>query len=604
MNKEVYEKNLLSYERIYGKYENIEDNKYEGRIEICKDGNITLKLKVYERSVYLHSKYNPIKEAKKYYKDYEKINYGSIIFMFGFGLSYYVQELYNKVKTRATIVVYEPDKEIFDIVMKNIDICDILENEDIFITFELDKLFAFGLDNCDYKLECIQIYKELYLKEHKEFMEKIKTTLNRIRMRYSTVYVYKSIWLRSIFSNFKYILKSYYLFDFKDIFENKPIIVVGAGPSLNKNVHLLKELKGKVCIISVFSATKVLEKAGIVPDFMATIDSLQYGITDFEAKIPLIYHRYCNKELLEKHKNNKIVSISSNEFLKSVLENIKEDNVVSGTTVTYFCTTIARYFGASEIILIGQDFSWTKDAIHAKGSVHDKNLYGYKEYHHYNMPVEDMYGNTVYTNAPFMNFKENFEDYVKDLPKNIKLIQASEGGLKIEGAETRTLRECIDIYCKNKFCNVEEILNNRFEENNIVCNNEEETLKKVRKIYDELCEMKKFTKESVSLTKKILKNVKYSTSGFYKNNRLIKRLDEIDEKIKDNKIMISLIEPYMTDITEYYVIDEVEDENINFALMNEKIYTTIDEVLEKLINIIKEEMEYEDLKGVYNGKYR
>lgn len=80
----------------------------------------------------------------------------------------------------------------------------------------------------------------------------------------------------------------------------------------------------------------------------------------------------------------------------------------------------------------------------------------------------------------------------------------------------------------------------------------------------------------------------------FKNNNLIKRLDEIDEKIKENKIMVSLIEPYMIDITEYYVIDEVEDENINFALMNEKVYTTIDEVLKELIKIAKEEMRYED----------
>lgn len=594
MSKEVYEKNLLSYEKKYGKYKNIEKNKYEDKIEICKNGNITLKVNLDDRSIYLHSKYNPIKEAQKYYKDYEKINYGSIIIMFGFGLSYYVQELYDRIKTRGTIVIFEPDKEIFDIVMKNIDICDILENEDIFITFEIDKLFVFGVDNCDYKLESIQVYKEIYLEQYKEFMKKIKMTLNNIRMNSSTIYFFKSIWIRSNFSNFKYILKSYQLFDFKNMFNNKPIIVVGAGPSLNKNVHLLKELKGKICIISAFSAAKVLEKEGIVPDFITTIDSLQYGITDFEANIPLICTKHCNRELLEKHKANKIFSINSNEFLKSILENIKEDNVFPGTTVTYFCSTIASYFGASEIILIGQDFSWTKEDTHAKGSVHNKNLYGYKEYHHYNMPVEDMYGNTVYTNKPFMKFKESFEEYVKILPENIRLIQASEGGLKIEGAETRILRECIDIYCKNKFCDVEKIINDKFKENNTICNDEEKVFSKVRKIYDDLREMKKFTKEAVDLAKKILKNIKYSTSGFHKNNKFIKRLDEIDQKIKENKIMVSLIEPYMSDIAEYYVIDEVEDENINFALMNEKIYTTIDEVLEELIKIAKEEMRYED----------
>ena len=58
--------------------------------------------------------------------------------------------------------------------------------------------------------------------------------------------------------------------------------------------------------------------------------------------------------------------------------------------------------------------------------------------------------------------------------------------------------------------------------------------------------------------------------------------------------MISLMLPYMLDIVEYYVIDEEDDENINFALMNEKIYTTINNVLEELIKVAKEEMKYEN----------
>lgn len=594
MNKEVYEKNIIAYKKRYGEYKKIVNNKYENKIEICKDGNITLKIIIDGRNIYLNSKYNPIKEAEKYYENYQKLNYGSVIFMFGFGLSYYVEELYKKVKKRATLFIYEPDKEIFDIVMKNIDICNILENEEILISFELEEIFNSYLDNCDYRIECIKFYEDLYLDEYKKFLTMTKKILEGLKFNFNTFSYYKSIWIRSTFSNFKNILHSYKMFDFKDMFKNKPIIVVGAGPSLNKNVHLLKELKGNICIISVFSATKVLQKVGIVPDFIATIDSLQYGMTDFETNIPLIFQKYCNKELLEKHKANKIVSIREDGFLKYVLPDIKEDNLGTGGTVTYFAATVAKYFGASEIILIGQDFSWTKDAIHAKGSVHDNRLYGYKEYHHYNMPVEDMYGNTVYTNEPFMNFKERFVDFAKSLPKNIKLIQATEGGLKIDGAETRTLIECLDIYCKNKFCNVEKIINDKFKENSIICEHEEEAFKRARKVYDDLCDMKNLTEEAVCLSKKILKNVRYSKSGFHKNNSIIKRLDKIDEKIKENEVMISLMLPYMLDIVEYYVIDEEDDENINFALMNEKIYTTINNVLEELIKVAKEEMKYEN----------
>lgn len=594
MNKEVYEKNIVAFEKRYGKYEKIINNKYESKIEQCKNGLITLRIDVDGRKVYLNSKYNPINEATDYYKDFKKVKHGSVIFVFGFGLSYYIESLYEKIKTRATISVYEPDKEIFDIVMKNIDICKILENKNISIIFN-PKYIVGEIQNCYYMIENTPVYKELYLEEYKEFMEKLKNTLEREKINFNTTEFYKDLWIRNSFHNLKSILNAYKMSDFKDTFKGKPVIIVGAGPSLIKNIHLLKEIKGKVCIISAFSASKVLEKNGIKPDFIATIDSLQYGISEFEANIPLIFDVSCNSELLEKHKVNKILSFRGDKFFEYILGNdIQKDNIIPGGTVTYFAMESARYLGATEIILIGQDFSWTKDAIHAKGSVHNDKLYGYKKYHHYNMPVEDMYGNIVYTNDSFMNYKKSFEEYIKNPPESIKLIQASEGGLQIEGAETRTLRECIDIYCKDKFCNIEKIINNKFKENSIICEDTKEVFDRVKKTYDEICELKKITKKAVDLSKKILKNVKYSTSGFYKNNKLIKRLDGIDEKIKENRIILSLMKSYIYDITSYFVIDEVEDENINFALMNKRIYTTIDETLEKLINIIKEEMHYEN----------
>ncbi|MDE6182170.1 MAG: hypothetical protein K2F59_03080, partial [Eubacteriales bacterium] len=76
MNREVYEKNLKAYKEGYGiDYEPIENNKYENSLEDTKDGNKTLQIENDGKKIYLHSKYNPIKEAEKHYKDF-KIRYG------------------------------------------------------------------------------------------------------------------------------------------------------------------------------------------------------------------------------------------------------------------------------------------------------------------------------------------------------------------------------------------------------------------------------------------------------------------------------------------------------------------------------------------------
>lgn len=598
MNKEVYEKNLKAYKERYNiDYNEIENNEYDKMLEDTKDGYKTLQIENNGKKLYLNSKYNTKREIEKHYKDFS-IRYGSIIFVFGFGLSYYVSELIEKINNIDYIYIYEPNKKVFDVVMKNIDISHILNNENIYINFDLNK-YKISIDkfSLDKKMDINLVYKELYAEELIEYMEEVKEGIYNNIVEINTREEFKKYWSKSIFSNIESILNSYDVCGFKDLFKNKPIIVVGAGPSLDKNVHLLKELEGKVCIISTFSVVRVLKKFNIKPNFLTTVDSKQYGIEEYEANIPLLYLKEANKKLLKKHKSKKIIYISSLEkLLRNILKMETEFiNISLKGTVSSFSASIAHYFGASEIILIGQDFSWTKDKAHADGTVH-KRTEEYKQYHNCNMEVKDIYGNIVYTNKPFYGFKRWFDSFTKSIKDTTKVIQATEGGLPIEDAETMSFKEAIDKYCVSKFCNVDEILKNKYKEIEVIGKNidKSEVFDYIKNLYLEIKDKKGLVKEALELSKKITKNIKYSSSGLKKNNKLINRLDEIDEILKDNEDIKELIETYSNQISSYYMIEMTDDEKLNFAIMNEKLYYTIYTILCDLANDIKEEMNYEE----------
>lgn len=49
--------------------------------------------------------------------------------------------------------------------------------------------------------------------------------------------------------------------------------MVAAGPSLNKNIQVLKKAKNRLFILAVDTAVKPLIKAGIKPDAFITIDA-------------------------------------------------------------------------------------------------------------------------------------------------------------------------------------------------------------------------------------------------------------------------------------------------------------------------------------------
>ena len=598
MNREVYEKNIKAYKQRYNKeYKPIDNNKYEDKLEDTKDGNKTIQLEIEDKKIYLHSKYSPIKEAERYYKDF-KVKYGTLVICFGFSLSYYIDELSKKINRTDNIIVYEPDKELFDIAIKNIDISHIISNENIKIIFNLNdiKMGLLGIP-VDKKIEIIPIYEKIYEKEIIEFMKEVKRAIDLDLVTVNTKEAYKTEWARNDFGNIENILNSYNIYDFKDIFKDKPIVVVGAGPSLNKNIHLLKEIEGKVCIICAFSAAKALQKQGIKPNFLVTVDSEQYGLEEYEANISLLYIKEAGKELLKNHKAEKLFCLNINDvFLVNILDAEEKVSLIpmSGTVASFAAGT-ARHFGASEIILIGQDFSWTREKAHADGTVHIKTE-EYKIYHNQEMEEKDIYGNTVYTNKPFYGFKLWFDEFTASLPDNVKMIQATEGGLPIEGAEIITFREAIDKYCLDKYCDINSILNNAYEKNKLIGEGieKEKVYENIRLVYDELKDVKKLIEEAVELSKRITKNIKHSTSGLKKNNNLIDRLNKIDRILKDNIKIKALMATYSNDIYTYYTIEETNDEKLNFAIMNEKLYTEIDKILGYIIKIAKEEMEYED----------
>ena len=598
MNKEVYEKNLIAYKERYNiDYKEIEDNEYDLMLEDTKDGYKTLQIDKNGKKIYLNSKYNTQREIDKHYKDFS-IRYGTIIFVFGFGLSYYVSKLIEKISNTDYIFIYEPDKKIFDVTMKNIDISYILANKNINIIFEhKETKKAFMKTSLDKRIDINPYYKELYNKDLLEYMKDIKEGIEDNIININTTEIFKEEWSRSLFFNINSILKSYDICDFKDIFKDKPIVVVGAGPSLDKNVHLLKEIEGKVCIICAFSAAKALEKHNIKPDFLTTVDSKQYGIEEYEANIPILYLKEANKELLEKHKSKKIIYMPYTDILLKDILKIENKfiNLPIKGTVSSFSASIAHYFGASEIIVIGQDFSWTKDKAHAEGTVHKKTE-GYKKYHGENMEVKDIYGNTVYTNKPFYGFKLWFDDFTKQIMDSTKVIQATEGGLPIENAETMCLKDAIEKYCVSKFYNVNEILENKYKETEIIGKNidEKQVFENIKNLYLEIKDKRELAKEALELSKKITKNIKYSSSGLKKNNNAIRRLDEIDEVLKENNSIKQLVDVFSNQISSYYMIEQTDDEKLDFAIMNEKLYYNIYVILSDLVDIIKEEMKYEE----------
>jgi len=142
----------------------------------------------------------------------------------------------------------------------------------------------------------------------------------------------------------------------KGAFKDIPALIVGAGPSLKKNGHLLKEFKNKGLIFAGGSALNAID---IEPHFAASLDKeapyRQFKMNPF-AETPFCYQARMapvNFSLLHGER-----LLFPDSFWKGINWIYGEEPFESGWTVGNFLTAIAIHMGCSPIVFVGMDFCY------------------------------------------------------------------------------------------------------------------------------------------------------------------------------------------------------------------------------------------------------
>ncbi|TLY19493.1 MAG: DUF115 domain-containing protein, partial [Nitrospirae bacterium] len=156
------------------------------------------------------------------------------------------------------------------------------------------------------------------------------------------------------------------------LFAGRPAILVAAGPSLEKNVHLLRELEGRAVIIAVDTALRLLLPLGIKPDIVTTIDFNPLNFEKFsnvpiDSEISLVYHPGGYHESIRAFQGPKFTYSHVPIRIVSWLMEYVEDkgHLPPGTTVAHLSFHLACLLGCDPIVMIGQDLAFPAEKIHA-----------------------------------------------------------------------------------------------------------------------------------------------------------------------------------------------------------------------------------------------
>ena len=601
MDNIIYERNMKALKERYeglayiieNKKYNNDNNKEKINFEIAKDGTKIVSVDKDNKILYLNGKYEPRKFIQKEIDNLGKINYMASIFIVGIGNALFIKELLKKTEKTVNIAVYEPSLSIFLKVLQEIDITELFENRPIGFIIdgineeEVEDIINSYLvfNNMSFLKEYIQPnYEELYPKKIVDFFSKIERKIRFLLTLENTLILFSSGLVKNILNNMKYFCDNYQARQLLDVLPNDiPAILVSAGPSLNKNIMELKKAKNKAFIVATDTAIKPLLKAGIEPDLMVMVDGQKPKLL-FEIEgaqdIPLMMAISSSCEVADYHKGKKFFFREGQEYVTKIFDTIGQHfyGLDTGGSVATTALSLLVHLEYSTIILVGQDLALTGNKTHADGTF--KEVMDTIDTSNAIM-VEGYYGDKVPTRGDFRQYLEWINDYIKARKESwgLNVIDATEGGAKIENTERMPLKECIEKYCVKQVNIKEEI------EKIPPMFQKEERAKVIEYLHNtkqNLLDMKKEAEKGKKIYISLKKLGKKGCKEKESYNKILKKIHKSQQKIEMN-VTWSLVYYCITPMT-YVIRKEMFCEEDKFE---DDICKTAQNGIAMMVNIIK-----------------
>ncbi|EOG2478932.1 motility associated factor glycosyltransferase family protein [Campylobacter upsaliensis] len=406
--------------------------------------------------------YEEFEERLKEFK--EKYPLYPVLYFYGISNAFMIENLLQN-PYHCHLVIYERDLALLYVVLSSIDLSTALAQKRLLIfnevsqmeyIFETQPFLAYS------RTYFLELMSDFYAREEREvlalnsfLMEGFKKSIlkqgndPKDALQGIRQYVYN---LASMIKNpsLKELLA-------KRGAKFKSCVIVSTGPSLSKQLPLLKEVQERVVIFAADSAYPILMQNDIVPDYVCMVER-----TDFTAEF--FKHDFGNKddkttfllaslvhpnaiEYLEKRGRNYILIPKHLNFAQYV--DLKAFSLLSSAvSVAHMALALALELEFKELVFIGQDLAYDDVGhSHPKDYQHSANF----ESEAYEKIKVVAYGGEgfVESHEIWIFFRQILEDLVKYVV-SAKIYNATQGGARIEGMIEKPFSECCKDFNENK----------------------------------------------------------------------------------------------------------------------------------------------------------
>ncbi|OSM59410.1 motility accessory factor [Campylobacter jejuni subsp. jejuni] len=427
----------------------------------CSRFNIDENLNIFDKTHNVFMYENLEEEINFFYQSIlEKTPRYPFICIYGIGNALLIK---NLAKHYKHLFVFESEIELFILALSTIDLSEELCSGKIYLVdieeervdiqllilfdmkdmFEYLSLYEMFVNNVYYK----KFYEDVWHKADELCEKNIKVVIRNLNSSLCIGFECYSHLLQNIPSMLESIPFQRILSQRKNKFDNA--IVVSAGPSLAKQLPLLKAYQDKAVIFCADGALSMLEKKGIVPDYVTNLDFTDLAMKFFQNKENLkqsIIALECatHPNIVRSLNAENCMIVLRNKALYQRFNLNDFGYIDTGTHVSHFSYTLALALGFKNIIMIGQDLAFDEEGnSHSKGFDFGEKFSGEENIDKLKVPAYGGKGE-VLTHITWNDYRIKLEYLFACNEQKAKFYNATEGGARINFTEELSFKECCE----------------------------------------------------------------------------------------------------------------------------------------------------------------
>ncbi|EAJ5105255.1 motility associated factor glycosyltransferase family protein [Campylobacter coli] len=594
--KELFNKNIEALSNILLKesLKQIKSSKFE--LILGKD-NLDINLKDTSDNTFLYE--NVIDELNTMLNTYnDKYLLYPVLYFYGFGNGILFKALLQN-KNHQHIVVFEKDIEIIWIMFHILDFSSELQSARLMVlqTSSLDIEFFSNFCSSKPFFQFSRIYfLELMSHYYERFHEDILGLNKKLAENFkNSIVSHGNDPLDALqgIEQFVYNLPQMITHpSYKELLSKRKnlsdtAIIVSTGPSLTKQLPLLKKYASKATIFCADSSYPILAKHGIKPDYVCmlerteiTAEFFNHDFGEFDKDIVFVCAGVVHPKAIEylKGRNRKYLIIPRYLYFPIYIKLKYFDFLYNTPSVAHMSYFLSVLLNHKNIIFIGQDLAYAENGNSHPDDYQNSANYESQMYEHI---LTEAYGGKkeIKTHEFWIFFKQILEAMI--IKYHITTYNCTEGGARIEGTiEKPFLWACENLLDKD--------LNKPFEKLEPLSLNKQNEflLKAYYKVYQSIKHCRDFSK--------ILSNDFEKIQSVYLNlnkkendlNLAIRKIDEFKNKLENIKQMQDLYEILQPLRTQF---------ELNLARIYVLNPKTKEDAFNKSILWIKEHLEFMEL---------